>query len=117
MIATDFYAFGEILWDCLRSGRRVGSASFNVTAHLAQLGVSVSLISTVGHDSLGDGILQVPRDDNVNVDFVAHASIGLPTEGVIATLNEKCEATYELVQPAAWDEIKSFRVFSHLRVH
>ena len=103
---TDFYAFGEILWDCLPSGRHAGGAPFNVTAHLAQLGVSVSLISAVGRDSLGDEILQVARDKNVNVDFVSRVRIGLATGTVIATLDEKGNATYELVQPAAWDEIK-----------
>ena len=103
---TDFYAFGEILWDCLPSGRHVGGAPFNVSAHLAQLGVSVSLISAVGRDSLGDEILQVARDKNVNVDFVTRVRIGLPTGTVIATLDEKGNATYELVQPAAWDEIR-----------
>ena len=105
-MATDFYAFGEILWDCLPSGRHAGGAPFNVTAHLAQLGVSVSLISAVGRDSLGDEILQVARDKNVNVDFVGRVRVGLPTGTVIATLDEKGNATYELVQPAAWDEIK-----------
>jgi fructokinase len=103
---TDFYAFGEILWDCLPSGRHAGGAPFNVTAHLAQLGVSASLISAVGRDSLGDEILQVARDKNVNVDFVGRVRIGLATGTVIATLDEKGNATYELVQPAAWDEIK-----------
>jgi fructokinase len=106
MMQTDFYAFGEILWDCLPSGRHAGGAPFNVTAHLAQLGVSVSLISAVGRDSLGDEILQVARDKKVNVDFVSRVRIGLPTGSVIATLDEKGNATYELVQPAAWDEIK-----------
>jgi fructokinase len=103
---TDFYAFGEILWDCLPSGRYVGGAPFNVSAHLAQLGVSVSLISAVGRDSLGDKILQVARDKSVNVDFVSRVRIGLPTGTAIATLDEKGNATYELVQPAAWDEIE-----------
>lgn len=103
---SDFYAFGEILWDCLPSGRHAGGAPFNVAAHLAQLGVSVSLISAVGRDSLGDEILQVARDKNVNVDFVGRVRIGLPTGTVIATLDEKGNASYELVQPAAWDEIK-----------
>jgi fructokinase len=106
MMHTDFYAFGEILWDCLPSGRHAGGAPFNVTAHLAQLGVSVSLISAVGRDSLGDEILQVARDKNVNVDFVSRVRIGLATGTVIATLDKKGNATYELVQPAAWDEIK-----------
>src|SRR2546430_17527336 len=104
---TDFFAFGEILWDCLPSGKHVGGAPFNVTAHLAQLGVSVSLISAVGRDPLGDEILQVARDKNVNVDFVSRVRIGLPTGTVIATLEAKGNATYELVQPAAWAEIKA----------
>lgn len=105
-MATDFYAFGEILWDCLPSGRHAGGAPFNVTAHLAQLGVSVSLISAVGRDPLGDEILQVAKDKNVNVELVSRVRIGLATGTVIATLDEKGNATYELVQPAAWDEIE-----------
>ena len=103
---TEFFAFGEILWDCLPSGRHAGGAPFNVAAHLAQLGVSVSLISAVGRDPLGDEILEVAGDKGVNVDFVSRVRIGLPTGTVIATVDEKGNATYELVQPAAWDEIK-----------
>jgi fructokinase len=103
---TDFYAFGEILWDCLPSGRHAGGAPFNVTAHLAQLGVSVSLISAVGRDPLGDEILEVARHKNVNTDFVTRVRVGLPTGTVLVTVDEKGNATYELVQPAAWDEIK-----------
>lgn len=103
---ADFFAFGEILWDCLPSGKHVGGAPFNVAAHLAQLGASVALISAIGRDPLGDEILQVARDKKVNIDFVSRVRIGLPTGTVIATLDEKGNATYELVQPAAWDEIK-----------
>lgn len=102
---TEFYAFGEILWDCLPSGRYAGGAPFNVAADLAQLGVSVSLISAVGRDLLGDEILQVAVDKHVNVDFVRRVRVGLSTGTVIATVDAKGNATYELVQPAAWDEI------------
>lgn len=105
-IKSEFFAFGEILWDCLPSGRHAGGAPFNVAAHLAQLGVSVSLISAVGRDPLGDEILEVAGHKNVNVDFVSRVRIGLPTGTVIATVDEKGNATYELVHPAAWDEIK-----------
>ena len=103
---TDFYAFGEILWDCLPSGKHAGGAPFNVAAHLAQLGVSVSLISAVGQDPLGDEILKVAGDKKVNIKFVRRVRIGLPTGTVVATVDAKGNATYELVQPAAWDEIK-----------
>jgi fructokinase len=100
---TDFYAFGEILWDCLPSGRHAGGAPFNVTAHLAQLGASASLISSVGQDALGDEILQVAKDKGVETEFVARS--GLPTGTVLATIDPSGNATYEIVQPVAWDEI------------
>ena len=102
---TEFYAFGEILWDCLPSGRHAGGAPFNVAAHLAQLGVSVSLLSAVGQDPLGDEILDVARNKGVNVEFVGRARTGLPTGTVVATVDAMGNATYEIVQPAAWDEI------------
>src|SRR6202022_1733140 len=96
---TEFYAFGEILWDCLPSGRHAGGAPFNVASHLAQLGVSVCLLSAVGQDSLGDEILEVAQHKGVNVQFVGRARIGLPTGDAMGN------APYELVQPVAWDEI------------
>jgi fructokinase len=102
---TEFYTFGEILWDCLPSGRHAGGAPFNVAAHIAQLGVSASLISAVGQDGLGDELLDVAKQKGVNTEYVGRARIGLPTGTVIATVDALGNATYELVQPVAWDEI------------
>ena len=104
-MTADFFAFGEILWDCLPSGKHAGGAPFNVTAHLAQIGVSSALISSVGRDALGDEILAVAGDKRVNVDFVTRARIGLPTGTVLVTVDANGNATYELVHPVAWDEI------------
>ena len=103
---NEFYAFGEILWDCLPSGRHAGGAPFNVAAHLAQLGVSAFLISSVGRDAFGDEILKVAQDKKVNTKFVTRARIGLPTGTVLVTVDANGNATYELVHPVAWDEIK-----------
>ena len=103
---TEFFAFGEILWDCLPSGKHAGGAPFNVAAHLAQLGVSVSLISAVGRDPLGDEILEVAGHKQVDTRFVSRVRIGLPTGTVLVSIDARGNATYELVQPAAWDEIK-----------
>jgi fructokinase len=103
---AEFYAFGEILWDCLPSGKHAGGAPFNVAAHLAQIGVSSALISCVGRDPLGDEILEVAGHKRVNVEFVTRARIGLPTGTVLVTLDEHGNGTYELVRPAAWDEIR-----------
>ena len=65
----------------------------------------MSLLSAVGQDSLGDEILEVAKNKGVNVEFVGRARIGLPTGTVIATVDAMGNATYELVQPVAWDEI------------
>src|SRR5258707_4228719 len=102
---TEFYAFGEILWDCLPSGRHAGGAPFYSVSYLWQLGLSVSLLSAVGQDPLGYEILEVAQHKGVNVQFVGRARIGLPTGTVVATVDAMGNATYELVQPVAWDEI------------
>ena len=102
---SDFFAFGEILWDVFPSGKHAGGAPFNVAAHLAQIGASSALISSIGRDELGDEILAVARHKNVNVDFVTRARIGMPTGTAIVTIDQRGNAAYELVQPVAWDEI------------
>lgn len=102
---TEFFTFGEILWDCLPSGRHAGGAPLNVAAHIAQLGVSVSLLSAVGQDPLGDEILEVARNKGVNIEYIDRARIGLPTGRALATVDAMGNATYDLVQPVAWDEI------------
>jgi fructokinase len=103
---TEFYTFGEILWDGLPSGRHAGGAPFNVAAHLVQLGGSASLISAIGQDPLGDEILKVAEDKGVNTQFVTRARIGLATGTVLVTVDANGNATCDLVQPVAWDEIK-----------
>jgi fructokinase len=65
----------------------------------------VSLLSAVGQDPLGDEILEVAQRKGVNVQFVGRARIGLPTGTVVATVDAMGNATYEIIQPVAWDEI------------
>jgi fructokinase len=102
---AEIHAFGEILWDCLPSGRHAGGAPFNVAAHLAQLGARAALISSVGRDPLGDELLEVAARKNVDTRFVTRARIGVDTGTVLATVDAGGNATYEIVRPAAWDEI------------
>ena len=65
----------------------------------------MSLLSAVGQDPLGDEILEVARNKAVNVELVGRARVGLPTGTVVATVDAMGNATYEVVQPVAWDEI------------
>jgi fructokinase len=103
---TDYFAFGEILWDCLPSGRHAGGAPFNVAAHLAQLGAAVAIISAAGRDALGDEILALARDKGVETKWVNRTRAELPTGTVLVTLDGNANASYEIVQPVAWDEIE-----------
>jgi fructokinase len=104
-MSAEFFAFGEILWDCLPSGKQAGGAPFNVAAHLAQLGASVGLISAVGRDAAGDEILAVAAERNVDTRFVSRSRAKLPTGRVLVTFDNQGSPSYDVVQPAAWDEI------------
>ncbi len=103
---TEFFTFGEMLWDCLPNGRHAGGAPFNVAAHLAQLGSSAALLSSVGRDSLGDELLQIARDKTIDTRFVARLeNPDLPTGMVQVQLDANGNAQYDIVQPVAWDEV------------
>jgi len=45
--------FGEILWDIIDNKPYIGGAPFNLSAHLAKMGLESTLISSVGKDVLG----------------------------------------------------------------
>lgn len=52
---------GEILWDQLPSGRVLGGAPFNVTAHLARLGHQTAYLTAVGDDQPGQAAIAEAR--------------------------------------------------------
>jgi len=98
------FSFGEVLWDCLPHGLFLGGAPLNVAAHLARLGVSSAVISSVGRDVLGDEALSRAAAYGVDTGFVARSE-KLPTGSVGVTLDKEGNASYEIRRPVAWDEI------------
>ena len=48
---------GELLWDMLPDGKKVGGAPANFANHIANLGLNGLIVSAVGNDSLGNEIL------------------------------------------------------------
>jgi fructokinase len=61
---------GEILWDLLPSGPRMGGAPANFACHAQALGAAGAIVSSVGADELGSRLL------------VSLADLGLITSGV-----------------------------------
>lgn len=96
--------FGEVLWDNLPSGPLPGGAPMNVALHLKRFGIKSVIASSIGNDQKGKEL----------VDFLEHAGMDthliqqhakLPTSEVLVKLNEKNNATFEICEPVAWDEI------------
>jgi fructokinase len=98
--------FGEVLWDCLPAGLFLGGAPVNVAYHLQQLGEHSIPLSAVGDDFLGQEVLRRMRQWGVETSGVRQqGQQGLPTGTVIATLDDSGNASYEIKEGVAWDEI------------
>ncbi len=96
--------FGEILWDCLPTGKVLGGALLNMTVQMHNLGLKPLIISAVGDDVLGDELLE--DIDNLGLDRSHVARLGYyPTSTVDIILDEKGVPTYDIKMPVAWDAI------------
>jgi fructokinase len=95
---------GELLWDLLPSGPRLGGAPFNVTAHLQRLGFDAAFVTAVGHDALG----YRARDEvaRLGVETMLLQVNDLPTGVVDVRLDGDGNADYLIVSPAAYEAIE-----------
>ena len=94
-------AIGEIVWDCLPSGKQLGGAPLNFAFFAKELGADAYAVSAVGNDELGDETLSVAATTGVCLEYVQRNS--LPTSRVLVTLNDAGIPQYEIVEGVAWD--------------
>lgn len=94
--------FGEILWDMLPTGKVAGGAPMNVAYHAKQFGMNAQMISAVGNDNLGKELVVFLQKKEIPTNFI-HINYTFDTSTVQVTLNEKGSASYEIVEPVAWD--------------
>ncbi len=95
---------GEILWDNLPSGAKPGGAPMNVALHLNRIGQKVSISSKVGNDEQGKKLLAFLEDSGLRTDLI-QIDETLPTSEVLVHLDENNNATYEICEPVAWDNL------------
>jgi len=96
--------FGEVLWDNLPSGPLPGGAPMNVALHLKRFGIRSIIASSVGNDEKGAALISFLKNAGMDTNYIQiHDS--LPTSEVLVHLNEKNNATFEICEPVAWDEI------------
>ena len=94
-------SIGEIVWDCLPSGKQLGGAPLNFAFFAKELGADAYAVSAVGNDVLGDETLAVAATTGVCLDYVQRNS--LPTSRVLVTLSDAGIPQYEIVEGVAWD--------------
>lgn len=95
---------GEILWDNLPSGAKPGGAPMNVALHLNRIGQKVSISSKVGNDDQGKNLIAFLEDSGLQTDLI-QTDETLPTSEVLVHLDENNNATYEICEPVAWDNL------------
>lgn len=96
---------GEVLWDRLPSGAKPGGAPMNVALHLNAIGQNVSIASRIGNDESGRELVTFLEKSGLSTEFI-QIDEHLPTSEVLVHLDENNNATYEICEPVAWDNLE-----------
>ena len=93
---------GEILWDCLPEGKKLGGAPANFAFHARLLGADSVAISAVGKDALVGEILR--EFDEKGLKYLL-PRVEQETGTVQVTLDSEGIPSYEIKTGVAWDNI------------
>ena len=93
---------GEILWDCLPEGKKLGGAPANFAFHAGLLGADTIAVSAIGRDALGDEILR--ELDEKGLKYLL-PRVEQETGTVQVTLDDEGIPSYEIKTGVAWDNI------------
>jgi fructokinase len=95
---------GELLWDLLPDGPRLGGAPFNATAHLRRFGCEAAYVSAVGRDELGERAIEAVRELRVSDSLIETNE--RPTGVVRVALDNRGGPEFEIVSPAAYEALE-----------
>ena len=94
---------GELLWDMLPTGKKIGGAPVNFVYHAAMNGSEGYVITAIGNDTYGDEILSEIEKYGVNVILNRNS---YPTGLVNVSLDLSGIAEYDIVENSAWDYLE-----------
>jgi fructokinase len=100
--AATAVGIGELLWDLLPAGKRLGGAPLNFACHSAQLGAKAYPVSCLGSDAPGWEIRRELASLGLDDSYVAEDA-GHPTGSVQVTLDEGGKPSYTICADVAWD--------------
>ena len=95
---------GEVLWDVLPEGKKLGGAPANFAYHAGQfLGMDNTIaVSALGNDKLADETIEALKEHGLN-DLLPR--VPYPTGTVQVQLDEQGIPTYDIKENVAWDNI------------
>jgi len=99
-------AIGEVLWDLLPSGRKVGGAPANFAFHAMQLGGDVRILSRIGNDELGREVIEFYHSLELSTELL-ETDMTAPTGTVGVELSTEGQPKYTIHENVAWDKIEA----------
>ncbi|HEX2970392.1 MAG TPA: carbohydrate kinase [Bacteroidales bacterium] len=93
---------GEVLWDMLPTGAKVGGAPLNVALHLRKFGIDSIFAGRVGDDDLGKELMEFINANGLDTRLI-QTDTQNPTSTVEVFLGENNHVSYEIVDNVAWD--------------
>lgn len=93
---------GEVLWDMLPNGRKIGGAPANFAYHVSQFGLDGCVVSAVGDDALGDEIVNGLTSKGQNFKI---ARVPYETGTVLVEMDDAGVPQYVIKENVAWDNI------------
>ena len=93
---------GEVLWDVLPEGKKLGGAPANFAYHVSQFGFESRIVSAIGPDMLGEELLSGLGDKGLDCMI---ETVPYPTGTVQVELDGNGIPRYDIRQDVAWDNI------------
>ncbi len=97
--------FGEVLWDLLPTGPKLGGAPCNLAIHLHTLDVPTRIVSRLGADTLGQQARERIQSRGLDLGLVQEDPVRA-TGTVPITVSERGEPRFEILPNVAYDHIE-----------
>lgn len=93
---------GEVLWDMLPGGKKLGGAPANFAYHISQFGLSSCVVSAIGNDT--DGVEMQNELNSLGLCSML-ATVPYPTGTVDINIDTDGIPSYNIRENVAWDNI------------
>lgn len=92
---------GELLWDVLPGGPRLGGAPANFTVMAGRLGCHAAILSRIGRDDLGRAAVELLDPLPVDTEYLQVDPVH--ETGRVTVILKDRQPEYTIHEPAAWD--------------